>query len=182
MSLFSFPSVAFFSRTTFPCIPPRPGWAFLFALHFLHFHVSFFTPSFFSIFLSHLFSPSFPGSLLTGFAKWPSEAAGSPPGPLETCQAVICPSPLYPPLLAHLCFSSSTHFNLFFLYATIHLSSPSQPTSLLISSSHSSASLCLSASPLQLASFHLLLLFFPPNHSSIFLEHTVKNKTGISWS
>ncbi len=82
--------------------------------------------------------------------------------PLETSQAVKCPSPLYPPppLPAHLSFfSSSTHFNLFFplslsLRLLLHLSP-------LLTLLH------LSASSLRLTSFHLCCSFPPPSSSKI---------------
>lgn len=93
-------------------------------------------------------------ALLTGFSKWPSQAAGSLPGafgdlpgrhlPLSTLSSSACP-----PLLL--------------LHPSIHPSNPlfslAQPTSLLISPPHSSASVCSTVSPLRLASFHLCCSF-----------------------
>lgn len=130
-----------------------------------------FTLSFF-IFHSLLFPLSFSASSLSFLYCWRCWQAFSESGlqkqldrrrrPLETCQAVICPSPLYPPLPAHLCLFSSTHFNLFFLSTTIHPSSPSAFLSLLLYLSPPSPLFCISSLVsffFKLTSFHLLLLF-----------------------
>lgn len=78
--------------------------------------------------------------------------------PLESCQPVICRSPLYPPLPAHLC-SCSTHFNLFFLSATIYPASLPQPTVLLYLSPRSTLLHLCTCQLLRLPSLHLSLLF-----------------------
>lgn len=145
MSLFFSPFVAFFSGT-FPCFPMSISSAHLpyfISRSLLLFHRSLspvpplaLRPS---AFLPVLLA------LLTGFSKWPSEAAGSLPGafgdlpgrhmPLSTLSSSACP-----PLLLLL------YFNLFLspLYHSSILSfSLSQPSSLLISRPHSSASLRL---------------------------------------
>ncbi len=102
MSLFLFPFAAFFLWNNISLHPPA---RFLFALHSLSFHISFFTPSLLSPVLPLILrlSTFLPVllALLTGFSKWPSEAAGSPPGafgdlpgrhmPLSTLSSSACP-------------------------------------------------------------------------------------------
>lgn len=92
-------------------------------------------------------------ALLTGFSKWPSPL-GAFGRPARTSYA---PSPLYPPPPAHLCFSSTTHFNLFFLSATIHPSSPS--LSLSPPSYLSSSLFCISSLVSIFRLTHIVALF-----------------------
>lgn len=180
MSLFLFLFAAFFSGTTFPCIPPVSWQSISFCTSLslslsFSFHVSFFTlpPSF--PFFTLPCSPALCSpSCIVGTANGPFRSGLQKQldrrrEPLETCQAVICPSPFYPPPPAHLCFSSSTHFNPFFFFFTPPPFIHPPPLSL-------SLSLLLYLSPL-LTLLHLFacqLLF-----SALFLQNLSHSKTTV---